>query len=216
MLDRLDHPERDRDRVGDDQGDNPVEERDREPRADDVPDRLVVAVGRPEVALEDLHHPVGVADVPGLVEAVVLPQLLQLVLGERHALAHGAADTRGDVGLLRLHDGALERTTGHQARDQEHEDRDPEQRGWQKQQTSEEVPAHMDRAGYGKPARNPIPDASGQAEAARRGLPNGAGLPPAGAGSLRHHCPPGPFPVSRRCFPSGCGSRSRSSPSPTR
>ena len=136
MADRLDHPERDADDVGGDDGGDAEEERHREVVLHDRPHRLVVAVGGAEIAAQQLPHPLHVALVPGLVEAVVLLELLDLRFGERLTLAGDAAAAAGGVHLLRFHDGPLERSAGHEAGDDEDDEGDAEEGGRDEQHAS--------------------------------------------------------------------------------
>ena len=130
VADGLERPQRNADRIGDDQSHQPIVEGHRKPLADDIPDRLVVAVGIAQIALGHPPHPNGIALQQGAVEAIVGTQPCQLGLGQRHAGArHLAGGARRRIDLLGFHDGPLQRAARHQPGDGEDNDRHP-QEGW--------------------------------------------------------------------------------------
>ncbi len=114
--------------------------------ADNVPDRLVVAVAAAQVAGQDFAHPVKIADDHRLIESIVLLELLNLVLRQRLVLA---ADGRGSAGLgvhhLRFHHGTLQRSARDEPRDDEDQDGDTKERGGNEDQTPQEIVAHTEK-----------------------------------------------------------------------
>ena len=143
VADRFDDPEGDADRVGDDEGEDAVENGDGEPRTDDAPDRLVVAVAVAEVAGHDLADPVEVTDQDRLVETVVFLKLLDLVLGEGLVLA---ADGRCPPALgiehLRLHQGTLQRPPRDEPGNDENQNGHTKEGGRKENETPEKIIAH--------------------------------------------------------------------------
>ena len=84
-----------------------------------------------EIEVEDVPHPLAVAHVHRLVEAVVLPNLLNSVFRQRHVCprtAGRAAARLAKAGGTQTRDLAFDRPTGDKVRDDEDDERDAEKR----------------------------------------------------------------------------------------
>src|SRR5690606_28157921 len=105
----------------------------------------VVAVGRTEIAGSHFAKPIDVAHQDRLVEAVVLTEAIELILRQRHVLPARTAQcatSRAKAHLLNLHHCPLQWSTGNQSGNDEHDDRDANQRRWNQQQSAEKIITH--------------------------------------------------------------------------
>src|SRR5690606_14521774 len=95
VSDRLQNPERDADRVGEEGSDKAVVDRDGKPVRDNTDHRLVVSERRAQVEPHGVVEPAPVGDRQGLVEAVVLTKLGELLF--RYVQLDAGATTSGDL-----------------------------------------------------------------------------------------------------------------------
>jgi hypothetical protein len=145
VLDRLDHAQGHTDEVAQKKAGQAERDGNRKPGLDDVPHGVLIHVGIAQVQVSQVPQPERIPDVNRLIEAVVLPDLLDRFGGQFDARASSA--TRRSALRHRphpeAHDLALDRAAGHEMHHDEDHEGDAEECRDDQQRSTEKIGRHL-------------------------------------------------------------------------